>query len=602
MSTLADQLEARLREELARADATDTHGANASLDAALEAEGIEKAAELLIEHEGTRSEARPRIVTFWRWTRFPGLNPERDWPPGIDAADVAEWFEEGRARAASKVGWVAATEAHGVELVVRVGTPPERHQLSTEQLAWLYSTLPESVRMARTVRRRIAQIASGEAHSELLELIPSALGMDSESASDAESGALADGARLSIKAFQESACRAALPVTAEQAVSAAKALDEAFAVHLGNVGNELASELATWLLEKSRQRKPEDAWYAWGKDRAVAFLLRALWRENAEQRKRPIRFSSPLANTFAAARMLRPVDADADIIVEAPRGLTLTLPFGEALTQSPGSRGLVTLRRVLDGAALRTYLATLAIFGDTSGLRTDGLFSVEGDQILDLIGAPRFANTRRGVTTQIYQSRDRKAVEMHLQQFAVIRVRAIGDAEATAGDALVDSIHERSTRKLRYYAHSRLIVQHMLKDYMRVPKAVCALAADDVPLALSLTGTVRQRVFQNLKDGKPIEAPIAELAAGAGLDLAPQVRKHGLRYLDELAEDFSRVADAGEIGSVQRFGAGRDAVLVITPREALLHSYKPLLIAAAGHAKAKRAALTADKRGPRTAK
>src|SRR5690349_6075528 len=146
MNSLAAQLEARLREELARADAMDTHGANASLDAALEAEAIEKAAKLLIEHEDTRTDALALISGRWLWTRFPGLNepairanpastatywtrfpglsPEHEWPAGIDQADVAEWFMDGRVRASEKAIWLSATETHGVELVVWAGTPP----------------------------------------------------------------------------------------------------------------------------------------------------------------------------------------------------------------------------------------------------------------------------------------------------------------------------------------------------------------------------------------------------------------------------------------------------------------------------------------------
>jgi hypothetical protein len=224
-------------------------------------------------------------------------------------------------------------------------------------------------------------------------------------------------------------------------------------------------------------------------------------------------------------------------------------------------------------------------------MRPDGSFEIEGaGTILDVVGASKRKDPK-GRTGLRYASKDTKAVQEHLALFSQMRVRAVGDLEAAAGDPLLDEIRSLRSGKVVTYAHSRLIVGQLRSNYVRIPRAVCRLDARDVPVGMGIALVIRGRVLSLLKKGTPIEAPIKDWLDAAGIDANERASKIGRRFWDEAADTLVRVASEGELGELVRAGRGDDAVLTLVPHTNLLTSYEPLLDAAKTQARTKRQAM-----------
>lgn len=148
----------------------------------------------------------------------------------------------------------------------------------------------------------------------------------------------------------------------------------------------------------------------------------------------------------------------------------------------------------------------------------------------------------------------------------------------------------------RHAINKRAHAHQLHNDYFRIPRAVCRLLVNDIPLAMGIAQMVRTGMVRRLKSGAAIEAPIGEWLEAAGVNAKEQVRKEGRKFWPAIADDLARVAGDGKLGALTSVGHEGDLVLTLTPDTGLRKSYAPLLEAANAQAKAKRTARVADQR------
>lgn len=359
-----------------------------------------------------------------------------------------------------------------------------------------------------------------------------------------------------------------------------------------------------------------DPWRA-GTPKRVGLLAQVVWLAEVESRLlgaiaiQPVRIPTAVARSFAHARAHGGKIDGETIYVEPPKGLALTLPFGEErrVTRCARKSGAVVgLRQVLTPRALHTYIVTLLLYQE-AGMRTNGSFEIEGpSSILDLMGARarRYRNTRDGRTLTRFDSKSTTGVRDDLLLFSLIRTRIVGDLEARSGDPLLDEIIDRRAGKTTSYAHSRLVVGELRQNYFRIPRAVCCLHTEDVPIAMGIAAVARGHMVRCLKAGghagaqATIEAPIYDWLTVAGIDVASQLRKEGpTSFWPRSFALLARVAEEGKIGTIAVHGAARDAVLSLTVDRELRESYAPLLAASKRQQRAKHAGLASQHRKPR---
>lgn len=331
-------------------------------------------------------------------------------------------------------------------------------------------------------------------------------------------------------------------------------------------------------------------------------LARAVWitiarpRLEREARKPAIRMSRELGRTMAQGRAYGGTRGESAILVEPPKGMTLMLPFDTVQGAIQRSTGLVRLTSVLDGAAFRTYLATLALWQD-AGMRDDGSFEVNGSAaILDMIGTTKKSETKNGRVSERYHSTHTAAVKKHLAQFISFRVRSVGDLEAKGGDPLLDEIRDRRTGKTVTYAHSRLIVGHLKGDYAQIPRQALRLEAEDQAHGLGIALVTRARFLTALAKGGPVVAPIHKWLEAAGVDIVAGVRRDGRDFWRKETDRFLRIAEQGGFGKMTATGTGKETELALAPLDMFAEGYRPLIAAQAQAKKIDRAAMVADRR------
>jgi hypothetical protein len=568
------------------------------------------------------------------------------WPDGVERTEVVEWVAEGLEQHETGRGSHYRDWCTGVAPIrVFQGVEPDApftHEFSKDflredtgwpdsvdfnvvtpygtilrrvvghQLAWLYWASPTS----RAVRSYLTRIASGDAQKRLITLIaPRAIKEEKGEASEAAVGKLAEQVRQGVKALND-----ALPVSIASEPQQARAMDSALVSHLESIGTR-GKAIADGIRPKLDARSPGEHWRLWQHEaegeRFLVFLARALWKDRvlpelqkkAQRENEPARISMPLASTAGLGRLHGGVPSGSSILVEPPRGIALLLDFDGIQINPPKetkrSNGLVNLRTILDGAALRDYLAYSIQWFD-AGAPPDGMFSVEDEQILEMTGATKHVEKKNGRHYERFATKSRQSLQRHRIIYQAIRVRQVGNIEAAIGDVLLDEIRERLEGKRRWFAHSRLMTHHMLNDYARIPRAVCRLRADDVPMAIAMGMLVRERVVNYVAGHAAIEAPLLLLAEKAGVDLRAGVRKDGPKYIEAFAANAVRVANEGQIGAVRINGRGRDATITIDLSDPLkgsyapliahplMGSYAPLIEAAAKRRRAKKAAMVRD--------
>jgi len=582
---------------------------------ALERRTMERYAEVLVhpeEHAGVLDRAAPNwpwtvgsgntlSIVFWRLRDLAlyraGVFSDQDRARALEPSKanpdiVARWMLDGLERHKVGNGWVMSA-----------------------QIACLFEALPQTIRHAYTLRHLLSEITNGDAQRYLIEVIAPAA-MEAEGKSPADSyaaGALAEAVRSHVAGFckEANALLSTVPQTTGEADEQAQKLDAAFATYLA----KLSSDGMSWagvIRKASRKRAAyvEDRWSLWCKEapaeRFLMALTRVLWpeveRSSALARRRePARLSSDLYETIAHSRITGGRKTEAVIVVEPPRGVALFLPLNESIRTAQGKQeGLVSLRQVLDGPALRDYLAMSMLWMEC-GASSDGIFFADDDYILEMTGATLYEQRTSGRLYKRYATRARNALDKHIALFSSLRVRAVGTLEAKGGDPLVDEIVERRDGKRRWYAHSRLIVEHMHRQYIRIPRDVCRLDPNHVPIAIGLATEVRKGIVALMRDNKTIQTTVLGLADSAGVDLAELVRRNGsAKQPAEFIETAVRVATDGKIGDVIVDGTGQDAAVTIRPSEVLRTSYQPLIDAAEGQAKARRIAQISDhKRRPK---
>jgi hypothetical protein len=190
-------------------------------------------------------------------------------------------------------------------------------------------------------------------------------------------------------------------------------------------------------------------------------------------------------------------------------------------------------------------------------------------------------------------------VAADLGLFSSIRVRSVGNLEAAAGDPLVDELRDRRSGKRAFYAHSRLIVAELHNNYIRIPRAVCKLEADDVPIGLGIASVARRGMVRCLENGGAIEAPIEDWLEASGINSHEKRRKEGRSFWPDVAHELTRVAEKGKLGKMSTAGTGADMVLSLNVDGSLLESYNALLDAAKAARKAKKAASVRKHLAPR---
>ncbi len=398
-------------------------------------------------------------------------------------------------------------------------------------------------------------------------------------------------------------------------VDGVPAIDEALAAHVEKIGPD-GSRLAAAVRENGKVRlakvkggsaNTESLWSAWRivdkHPKAITGLAYSLWldivKPKIEALRKPARLATDIAKAFSMGRASGGDTLESDreqlIMVKPPQGMALTLPFDADMIVSAGT-GLVGLRQVLSPRTFRTYFATNILWFD-NGMDADGSFPYEGpESILDLTSSTKHLETKGARQYSRYASKDRRSVEDDIALLSRIRVHAVGELQAAAGDALVDEIRARRTGKTVTLAHARLVAADLKKRYIQIPRAACRLPLPDVPLGIGVAMLIRANINGYLRSQKSISAPIREwlLAGGEVADVG--ARRDGTRFWPDTTERLSRIAEDAELGTFRAVGQGRETILTLEPAEGLKAAYAPLLVSSLVHLKAHRQARIADKR------
>lgn len=574
-----------------------------------------------------------------------GLVPVYSWPIGADYEAVLRWWAALATEPNETDPWENHYPRVGKTLLdaflefkrdaprLRVtptahpgygGYVPKLWYGVTAELPWLHPGIAAVVYLAeqRARRKVYPDVAARETWRALRDIQKPRLENIARSAITAENASVdVDADRSAIEPLADTLAahlepmRAAVgldeaePPRGTEEKDGALLVEERFAAYIGGRFGEHGRALASDVRETARARMQSfrdgrtpggSLWEKWLDDSRLRMFARVLWRDVVAPRfarkLEPVRVPTEAVETMAMARVYGGHHNGTEVLVEPPKGISLTLPFDEEIKVAKRGEGLVSVNRVLTARSLRTYLALLMLYGD-GGMRDDGSFEIDGPStILDAIGAAKRKEKKGDRTYERFMTKDTAAVQSDLALFASIRVRSVGELEAAAGDALVDEIKNRRNGKTVAYAHSRLIVGKLRSDYIRIPRALCRLDADDVPIGMGIALIVRGKVLAHLKNGKAIEAPIGDWVAAAGINARERVRKQGRAFWEDVAEKIASVADEGKLGSVKVTGRGADAVLELDVAQALRESYAPLLEASKAQAQAKRVAMVADKR------
>lgn len=229
-------------------------------------------------------------------------------------------------------------------------------------------------------------------------------------------------------------------------------------------------------------------------------------------------------------------------------------------------------RTVLSGPYLRAYLACWALTDRTTdqlGENPQGLFAMDaGFVLLDLYGhKPETEKKRPNVRRP-----PRTAERMLEQEFQALRdtvLNGIGDWVPEGPPQALILPHRNAADGRRFYFHHPLAMALLRKYFIQVPRAVLRLSSDDTPLALGVARILLQHRAAFRGPGH-WRCSLDAIAREAGDPIAEARRSLGAtKYYRTLAERLQRVVHDGALGEVRVEGEGPDALVTLTPSDAL---------------------------------
>jgi hypothetical protein len=256
--------------------------------------------------------------------------------------------------------------------------------------------------------------------------------------------------------------------------------------------------------------------------------------------------------------------------------LAIDMPFAHGTSPKHG-RGV---RSVLTGQILRAYTATWALTDawttEHGGMNPHGLFEMRvRDVLYDLYGCKR-----RPAGRQKEYDRPGTTAEKELREaFATLHLcllEGIGNVSASAPEPLLQRYQNDSTGRT-VYRQAPLAMLALQKHFIQVPREVLRLVSLDTPLALGVARGLLQHARIIRRGPGHWRCTLEELARVAGDPIADARRNRGVRaaYRD-LAEKLQRVVRAGALGEVHLEGEGPDALVTLTPSDALGTVYDSL--------------------------
>ena len=257
--------------------------------------------------------------------------------------------------------------------------------------------------------------------------------------------------------------------------------------------------------------------------------------------------------------------------------LALDLPFERGTSPKHG-RGV---RAVLTGPLLRAFTATWALTGvwtaEHGGMNPYGLFEMNPRKVLlDWYGLePKPTKTRGKIYTRPPTTAEKELAET-FGKLHLCLLEGIGNVSAATPEPLLQRYGDENTGRA-VYRQAPLAMIALQQFYVQVPREVLRLDALDTPLALGVARGLLQHARTILRGPGHWRCTLEHLARVAGDPIADARRNRGARAAyGSLAERLQRVVRDGALGEVRVEGEGPDAVVTLTPSDALGTVYSSL--------------------------
>lgn len=258
--------------------------------------------------------------------------------------------------------------------------------------------------------------------------------------------------------------------------------------------------------------------------------------------------------------------------------LALDMPFERGTTPKDG-RGV---RAVLTGPLLRAYTATWALVGvwaaEHGGMNPYGLFEFDRRFVLlELYGLePKPTKTRGKVYGRppptAWDSLTAELATLHLCLLDGIGNVSVGPAP----EPLLSRYRDNNTGRA-VYRQAPLAMMALRHHFVQVPREVLRLESDYTPLALGVSRGLLQHARTILRGAGHWRCTLEELARVAGDPIVDARRNRGARAAySSLATRLQHVVRAGALGEVHIEGEGPDALVTLTPSDALGTVYSSL--------------------------
>ena len=257
--------------------------------------------------------------------------------------------------------------------------------------------------------------------------------------------------------------------------------------------------------------------------------------------------------------------------------LALDLPFERGTSPKHG-RGV---RAVLTGPLLRAFTATWALTGvwtaEHGGMNPYGLFEMNPRKVLlDWYGLePKPTKTRGKIYTRPPTTAEKELAET-FGKLHLCLLEGIGNVSAATPEPLLQRYGDENTGRA-VYRQAPLAMIALQQFYVQVPREVLRLDALDTPLALGVARGLLQHARTILRGPGHWRCTLEHLARVAGDPIADARRNRGARAAyGSLAERLQRVVRDGALGEVHLEGEGPDALVTLTPSDALGTVYSSL--------------------------
>ena len=260
-----------------------------------------------------------------------------------------------------------------------------------------------------------------------------------------------------------------------------------------------------------------------------------------------------------------------------PPLFALDAPFERGTSPKHG-RGV---RSVLTGPLLRAYTATWALTGvwaaEHGGVNPHGLFEMRArDVLLDLYGLRPAFTTVRGVRYPRAPTTSEKELAETFGTLHLCLLEGIGNVSASAPEPLLTRYRDDNTGRA-VYRQAPLAMLALQRYFIQVPREVLRLDPLDTPLALGVARGLLQHARAILRGPGHWRCTLEDVARVASDPIANTRRNRGARAAySSLAERLQRVVRDGALGEVRVEGEGPDAVVTLTPSDALGTVYSSL--------------------------